>query len=315
MFIAFDPGFGAIKLYGDKGGLSLPSVVATAKGQIVAPMTGLRSTQPPLMVETKSGKFYVGENAHSWGRPVESLDFDRLTGSPEILALFYGALTRYGVPAEPTGIIVGLPVATLCDTVQQAVKDFLKSSHTWQADAQNYSATVDHVLVTSQPVGAMFDYLLTNDGEMTPDKRMAFKGEIGVLSIGMNTLELLVVSNGAVMQRFTAGGTLGVRRLLELSNHDGLYSLGELDAKLRNGTLDICETVPVWQSEVIGFLEKNWGGSYRRFTTVVVAGGGARILRDGLLSRFRDRAFIPDDPIISTARGLYKYTLMRAKRK
>jgi hypothetical protein len=117
------------------------------------------------------------------------------------------------------------------------------------------------------------------------------------------------------LQRFTGGGTIGVRRLLELTNHEGLYSLGELDEKLRSGSLDIREAVPVWQSEVTGFIEKNWGASYRRFSTVVVAGGGAKILRDGLLSRFKDKAFIPDDPVISTARGLYKFTLMRAKRK
>lgn len=161
----------------------------------------------------------------------------------------------------------------------------------------------------------MFDYLLTEDGEMPQDKRLAFRGEIGILLIGMNTVELLVVSNGAPVQRFTAGGTLGVRRLVELTTHDRLYSLGELDAQLRQGALDIRDAVPVWQSEVTGFVEKNWGASYRRFQVVVVAGGGTTILRDGLLSRFKDRAFIPDDPVISTARGLYKYTLMRAKRK
>jgi hypothetical protein len=290
-------------------------MVAIAKGNVLAPMTGLRTTHPPLVVETTSGRFYVGEGAHSWGRPVENLDFDRLTGSPEILAMFLGALSRYGVPPDPTGLIVGLPVASLCDTAQQAVKDFLKGEHTWVADGQSYTAKIESVLVTSQPVGAMFDYLLTDEGEMPADKRLAFKGEIGVLSIGMNTVELLVVQNGAPVQRFTAGGTLGVRRLLELTNRDGLYSLGELDAKLRAGTLEVGAYLPVWQSEVTGYVEKNWGGSYRRFTTVVVAGGGARILKEGLLSRFKDKVFIPDDPVISTARGMYKYTLMRAKRK
>jgi hypothetical protein len=246
---------------------------------------------------------------------VENLDFDRLTGSPEILALLYGALSRYDLPLDTFGMIVGLPVASLCDTDQQAVKGLLRGEHHWVVDSQGKTALIGNVLVTSQPVGAMFDYLLTMDGEMTQEKRLVFRGEIGVLSVGMNTVEMLVVSNGAPVQRFTAGGTLGVRRLLELTNHDGLYSLGELDARLRQGTLDIHDAVPVWQSEVTGFVEKNWGSSYRRFQVIVVAGGGARILRDGLLMRFRDRAFIPDDPIISTARGLYKYTLMKAQRK
>ena len=31
--------------------------------------------------------------------------------------------------------------------------------------------------------------------------------------------------------------------------------------------------------------------------------------------RFKDQAFIPDNPIVATARGLYKYTLMQARRR
>jgi hypothetical protein len=233
MYLAFDPGFGGVKLYACRGGLSLPSTVATAKSNVAVAMTGLRVAHPPMLIETRSGRFYVGEEAHNWGRPVENLDLDRLIGSPELLALFYGALTLYGLPHEPFGMIVGLPVASLSDTVQQATKGLLRGEHNWIADGQERSAAINNVLVTSQPVGAMFDYLLTEEGDMPSDRRQGFKGEIGVLSIGMNTVELLVVSNGAPVQRFTAGGTLGVRRLLELTNQDGLYSLGELDTQLR----------------------------------------------------------------------------------
>ena len=65
----------------------------------------------------------------------------------------------------------------------------------------------------------------------------------------------------------------------------------------------------------MGFVEKHWGASFRRFATVVMVGGGVAILRDALLARFRDKAFVPDDPVMATARGLYKYSLMRARRE
>ena len=58
-------------------------------------MAGLKTTKRPLHVENVRGSFYVGQGAHNCGRPVESLDFDRLTGSPEMLALFHGAMTQY----------------------------------------------------------------------------------------------------------------------------------------------------------------------------------------------------------------------------
>jgi hypothetical protein len=148
---------------------------------------------------------------------------------------------------------------------------------------------------------------------MTPGKRAASKSEIGILGIGMNTVELLVVRNGAPVQRFTAGETFGLRRLLELVRHRELYSVAEMDAHLRAGSLDIGAVLPVWQSEVLGFIERQWGKSFKRYDRIVIVGGGAILLRNPLPQRFQSKAFIPDDPIIATARGLYKYTLMRAR--
>ena len=58
-------------------------------------LVGLRQTRRPLYIENERGAFYVGHGAHQFGRPVQNLDFDRLTGSPEMLALFHGALTLY----------------------------------------------------------------------------------------------------------------------------------------------------------------------------------------------------------------------------
>ena len=298
--LAFDPGYGNIKLYGPQGALIMPSAVATAGGEKIRHMAGLRVSRPPLCVQTTAGRFYVGEGAHDWGRPVENLDFDRLNGSPEMLALFLGAVSRYGLPAEPINLIVGLPIATLMGEnaarTQEAVKSFLRGTHEWEADGAPCTLTVETVRVTSQPVGAMFDYLLTDTGEMPLDRRTAFKGEIGILGIGMNTLDLLVVRNGTPVQRFTAGETLGVRRLLELANHRGLYSFAELDGQLRAGSLDVSAVLPIWQSEVMGFIERSWGTSFRRFGSTVIVGGGASLLRQALLFRFKDKAFIPDDP-------------------
>ena len=94
-----------------------------------------------------------------------------------------------------------------------------------------------------------------------------------------------------------------------------MYSLAELDAQLRDRRLDISSALPVWQSEVIGFVEKQWGSSPVRFGAVVVVGGGAILLREGLLRRYKDKAHVPDDPVIATARGLYKYMLMYARRQ
>jgi hypothetical protein len=249
---------------------------------------------------------------------VESLDFDRLTGSPELMALWYGALARYGLPDDSVDLIVGLPIHVLtgdeANAVRRAVKDSLRGEHRWLADGIECRAAVDSVRITSQPVGVMFDYLLDPDGQMLPSRRAAFKGEIGILGIGMNTMDLLVVRNGSPIQRFTGGDTLGVRRLLDLLDPDRSYSLAESDQRLRSGRLSMGDAIALWRSEVLGFIERQWSSSFRRFSIVVAAGGGSLLLRDVLLKRFRSKMHLPDDPILATARGLYKYAVQRRRR-
>ncbi len=325
IFFGNDMGAGANKLCGPQGGLQLLSTVATDDGRTLARMPGLARRKPPLRVRTQAGSFYVGPDAHDWGRPVENLDYDRFSGSPELVALFYGAFSRYlgqhGPLHHPIHLTVGLPVGTLTGPSDQvsatvhAARRWLKGTHAWEADGKPYAITIQEVRVTSQPVGALFDFLLDDEGSFLPRRKRLFKKEIGIISVGMNTVEVLAVRAGAPLPRFTAGHTVGVRRLLELLNPDGLYSLGELDALLRAGRLDTAQALPVWGREVTGFIERRWGSAARRFTAVLVVGGGALLLRDTLLPRFEGRAFVPDDPVLSTARGLYKFSLLQARRR
>ena len=89
--------------------------------------------------------------------------------------------------------------------------------------------------------------------------------------------------------------------------------MGELDGRLRAGALDTRATLPIWGREVSGAIEHTWGRSWRRFARVIVVGGGALLLNGQLA--FAANAAVPDDPILSIARGLYKMALMQEARK
>jgi hypothetical protein len=219
---------------------------------------------------------------------------------------------------QPLNLWIGLPIATLmgaesAETIA-AAKSFFSGEHTWTADGQPHTVTVESVTVASQPVGAMFDYLINHKGEMTPDRKAISQREIGIVGIGMNTVDLLVVNKLAPVERFVAGENVGVRRLLEQTNIDGLYSLQERDDQLRAGTLDISTALPIWQREVLNLIDHKWENLFKRFAAVVIVGGGSIIMRDALLKRFNGKVHIPDDPVIATARGLYKYAKMKADR-
>jgi hypothetical protein len=216
-----------------------------------------------------------------------------------------------------TNLYVGLPIAALMGTeaqaTQRAVREAWLGEHRWTADGEAQRVTIENVIVASQPVGAMFDYLLNARGEMTPERKTIFKKEIGVMGIGMNTVDLLVVQSGSPVERFISGQNSGVRRLLELANRDGLYSLAEMDDRLRAGQLDVSTALPIWTQEIKGLIEQTWEAHFRRFAAIVVVGGGSILLRDELTRRFAGKVMMPDDPVMSTARGLYKYALMKGK--
>ena len=309
-----DLGMGANKLYGAQGGLQLPSQVSVNGAQKVSNMVGLKSQKAPLHIRTQHGSFYVGPDAHDWGRPVENLDYDRLTGAPEMHALLYGSLTNFirqhGPLERPLSMMVGMPIEPLtgpdAKANVKAVRKWMEGIHEWDTDGQAYRVEIADATVTTQPVGALFDYLLDEDGNFIKERKGAFKQEVGIISVGFNTVELLVVRDKQPVQRFTAGTTAGVRRLLEIVNSEKLYSLGELDSQLQRGTLDVREALPIWEREVTGVINQQWGDAWRRFATVLLVGGGAALLKNTLPYKFNGKAFVPADPVLSIARGLYK---------
>ena len=337
IYVGEDLGMGANKMWsrgwevpGEKdgglnfvkaGGLQTVSQVASNGRGHFEGMLGLKSKRRPMEISSEFGSFYVGEGAHEHGRPVENLDFERLTGAPEMRALLYGSLAQfqkiYGKFDRPLSFMVGLPLQMMLGAdakqYQAGVKGWLKGLHQFEVDGEAMSVEVGQVRLTSQPVGALFDYVLDDDGCIIPDRGGAMLDEVGVISVGFNTVELLVVKDQGAVERFTAGNTLGVRRLLELINRDSLFSLGELDEKVRAGRMrdEMKQALPIWSREVNGEIERRWGQSFKRFVKVIIVGGGALLLKDALTAQFGVKAYVPNLPVLSIARGLWKLSVMK----
>ncbi len=321
--IGLDHGAGAWKVFGPHGGIELPSSVATNGRTTLGKVAGLRSRKPPLCVKTANGAFYVGREAHTWGRPQENLDDIRFAGSPEAVALMNGAFTlyaqHYGPFSDPLTVYVGVPqeaiIGDKAKAIPTAIKKWLTGAHTWRVDDQPYTIAIEKVLITSQPAGALFDYLLDESGRFIAARQHLYQEEVGVISVGMSTVELLVVQQAVPNQRFTLGKTAGVRRLLELLNPHGHYSRGEMDDLLRAGALPYAEKLPIWQGEVLGLVEETWGNAWERFGAIIIVGGGALLLHDALTRKFAGKGIVPEDPVLATARGLFKMGLMQARRQ
>ena len=153
-------------------------------------------------------------------------------------------------------------------------------------------------------MGALFDFVMDDSLNIPAGRGSALTDEVGVLSVGFNTLELMVVQDQVATERFTGGEKLGVRRLLELVDPKNEYSLGEKDVKLRLGTLKYKDKLPIWAREVNGAIERVWGESLSRFAAVLVVGGGAVLLGEHL--NLRGKAVVLENPVLAISHGLEK---------
>ena len=322
LYFGEDLGAGANKFCGSQGSVQVISQVSSNGAGHINSMLGLKSRRDnPTRVESAFGSFFVGSGAHEMGRPVTNLDFERFAGSPEMRAIFYATLAKYqeahGVFTAPLSLMVGLPLLmTIGDEAieyKKSVKAWLKGVHEFEADGKSYRVEIAKANITSQPVGALHRYTHNADGTINVNRKEAWEQEVGIISPGFNTLELLVVKEQRAFERFTAGNTVGVRRLLELCDPKEMYSPAERDEKLRSGGFkqELKTAFPIWEDEIRGEIEKRWGKYHQRFYKILVVGGGSILLNDLLSRMFGARAWIAENPVMATAEGLYRLAISK----
>jgi hypothetical protein len=320
MLIALDPGFGNTKVCLDGRTAVIQTAVSRPRAIGLA-ASGLHAGRIRTVHVISSsdgaggeqdGLYAVGPHAWLHGDPLTSLDYSALTSAGRN-AIFYAALGDLLPAGEHVveQLIIGLPVSLLKDQAQaQAIKDSLgalKALHEFRLDDKPglYRLHIQRIKVIAQPVGAYGDWLIDSDLRVRKGGKEA---EIAIMDIGLNTLDLYGMSNFEVEPRFVAGAKVGVRRLLDRLIED--QEMEEMDAELRSGRLRANkEQLAAWLGDILAVVEKSWP-SFRRFTAVIPAGGGALLLGDLLRSDLARRGAAiawPEDPVAANVRGLWKW--------
>lgn len=324
--IGADLGQSGLKLFGEGGGINFPSQAALISNAADTSIDGRRKNRPIVVSNNLFGEMYVGPHAHRWGVPVENFDFARLAGvTPEMRAIFYGALTeyqrKYGAFEEPLELLVGLPMQMLGrdergKRYERQVKGWIGGEHYWLADGKDYEAIITTVKLLPQSTGAVVDYAFDMDGNaISSDRNKALTQENATLWIGSNTVEVQVTKRDEDTKRFNGGSAIGVRWLKNQMDPSNLYSFGEFDDMLRSNDLpewmDITKHLEAWSTQIFGFTDTLWGQAYQRFGRIFVGGGGSLLLKEHLMRQFNGKIVFAEDPIMAIARGLYKATIAR----
>lgn len=231
-------------------------------------------------------------------------------------------MKQFGSFEEPLVVAVGLPLQLMSgDSAkrnQKAVQEWLTGSHAWSADEELFSVEVEKVLLAPQALGALFDYVFDHDGQAIAGREDAMKLECAEISIGSNSVELMVTKRNSDTERFNGGEAVGVRKLFKRIDPKGLYTYGELDMKMRGKDDEFTDEIKArlpefinsWSVEVKGFINRKWEGAHERFHKIFIVGGGAYLLEKQLNTRFNGRTVMPENPVMSIARGLYKLLLV-----
>lgn len=335
--IGLDPGFGGAKAacVGPEGArvATVPSVVGVGQTDLgllsVGKLGRRRRSRQPDQVRFEGMTYLVGENVARYARPVERMDFLRLSDGPELRALFYDVVFRLlGEGQHRANVMAGLPVEVMADRAQaqstvQALRRWMIGEHDYAVNADQVTLEVQNVLVMAQPAGAFFAWGLNDQGKWT-HSRADLKAPVAVCDIGFCTLDLFVVEGGEVVGRFTGGDTVGMRRAAELlisavrSGHGVSISLHEADALVRqrqprlhtaqgeqNLRSVVDQALDTTAAAVVSFVERHWGNG-RQFAHLLFTGGGAEALRDTLLRQYPQGAVLPN-PVTANALGLARY--------
>ena len=337
--IGLDPGFGSVKaaIVGAQGPriAVVPSVVGVGEtdlGLLSLGSLGRRArkaTCQPDKVTSQNITYLVGEEVARYTRPVERMDFLRLSDGPELRALVYDALFRLLGEGEHTiEVMLGLPVEVMADgeqarTTLRALRRWLIARHRYAVNKSEVSLTVADVQAMAQPAGAYFAWGLSDDGRWIRNKA-DLRAPVAVCDVGYNTLDLFSVQGGEVIGRFTSGDTAGMRRGAELivnavrASYGPNLSLHEADALMRakrpllytaEGETDLGQLVQqaldATAAAVVSYVERRWGNG-RQFPYLLFTGGGAEALRRALLEQYPHGVVLPD-PVTANALGLARY--------
>jgi hypothetical protein len=342
--ISFDPGFGNAKGAWVEPGVGtrvavVPSVVGVGETDLgllsVGKMGRRRRQAIPDRVAFGGVSYLVGENVARFARPVQRMDFLRLSDGPELRALFYAALYRLlGAGVHRADLMVGLPVEVLADRARgratlRGLRAWMVGAHEFAVNDEEAVLEVEGVQAMAQPAGAFFAWGLNDRGEWTKGKDN-LKAPVAVCDVGFNTLDLFAVEGGKVVGRFTGGDTAGMRRAAELlvaavrERYGIELSLHEADALMRQrqprlytsqGEVNVRALASQAQDTaaagVVTFVEQRWGNG-KRFAHLLFSGGGAAALEKGLLQQYPHGVVLPD-PVSANAVGLARYVAWAAR--
>lgn len=337
--LGLDPGFGnvtAANVNGKVNVVTKPSVVGVGTmdtGALnVAGVTKSRRTDVPTVVGFDGIEYLVGQGVSEHARPIERMDLNRFSDSPELRSLIYATVGQV-LPGNKANVAlaIGLPVEVLqnksiAGSIERDMRNWLLGDHSFAIDGDIYSIDIVGLRVDiAQPLASWFNWGLDNTGKWNRPVSDA-KAPSLIIDLGFNTLDVIAISSGRISSRYTGGETLGMRRASEmlldiLGRKYGIsMSLHEADDLIqavvnrRSATVyvggkpvnvdnEAQQSINSLSSLVLRFIDQKVDNATQ--FNIILTGGGVLALGRDLLTEYPG-AVVIDNPLESNAIGLAK---------
>ena len=306
--VGLDVGRSAVKVAwrgkdGELKHVTIPSVAVPA--MTISDKTA--SDQAAKETVTVDGDVYfIGETAiHEAGSLKVAGLHHRWSEMREFRALVQGAINLVIADVgRIDSVITGLPPAIFREK-QLQMRNIVSA------------CTEAEVKVYPEPNGVSMRYSIDEKGRMIPDA----KKNMGVIAIGRFTTDSMALLNGRWVEE-AAGSANGMSRaaiMVQKKLKDQGYEVDYLDADdaLWKGAIqyygkeiDVSATVKIamriLSSEIFDAVSTKFGDNGRKLDKILVAGGGAELLFDGL-APYWPQAELIEDPRFAVAEGFRRF--------
>lgn len=327
---AIDVGFGNVKGISNNGKYCLfPAVIGDFSP--ISFTLGAQNQQDPLSqiaIGWNYRRYFVGNAALKQAGGKNTIDRDR-TVSEEGKVLLVTALSILSQErVEDVKLVIGLPEMHY-DTMKEEYKSIAEGIH--EVDILNFSGEVidrrkfniREVAVIPQPMGTYFDYFLSSDGSSHSERKKYATGNIGVLDIGFNTLDLSRIDSLTPIGKRSTSYPLGMFGAFQELSSEIYRMLGveippeELRPFVERKEIFVFgQRKPIHEQMKVAFMShsekilsrvKSFWPDRWELTKVLITGGGSIYLGDYLKEEFKGTAEVTTNPIFANVNGYLKY--------
>ena len=322
MLRAVDVGFGRVKGRSVLKDIEFPSAIGDFKPIRFTNGIEEQKLEDRLCIEYEGNRYFVGDIAYEQSVPRVTMSGSRFTSQEGLSLMLSALIILSNNQAEEVKVVVGLPVNDYAG-LENDYKSALERKHYIQLirpDGSNgdfYSFNIDEVKILPQPMGTIFNKVLSEHGEFT-DINLA-SGRIAVLDIGKHTVDLALTDKmHFIDNKSTSFNDIGIFDAykdlsLELKALGYDIAPDSLDPYITSGKdlkglSGMKERVFKNQADkVISRVVNTWSDLWS-FDKILITGGGSLLLGSYIANSIdSDKVEICNNPTMTNCSGYFKF--------